>query len=103
MPTLVIHREHLLEFVEARAFAFDWAAQAQSDWGMQTSFILGNNLEGVPDTVEFHRAGVRGSLKVDAKEFVLRAELGFLLRSFKEQIEAQIIQNLDKRLAQARP
>ena len=103
MPTLVIHRDHFLAYVDARALAFDWAAQAQSDWGMQTSFIQGNTLEGLPDTVEFHRAGVRGTLQVDAKEFVLRAELGFLLGSFKEQIEAQIIQNLDKRLAQARP
>jgi len=103
MPTLVIHREHLLDLVDARAIALEWAAQAKSDWGMQTRLTQGNNLEGAHDTVEFHRAGVRGSLQVNEKEFVLRAELGFLLGSFKEQIEAQIIQNLDKRLAHARP
>jgi putative polyhydroxyalkanoate system protein len=102
MATLFIHREHLLGLVDARALALEWAAQAKSDWGMQTSFTPGNNLEGAHDTVEFHRTGVRGSLQVNAKVFVLRAELGFLLGSFKEQIEAQIIQNLDKRLAHAR-
>lgn len=58
----------------------------------------------VADTVHFARTGVQGTLRVDAQCFALEATLGFLLGSYKDRIEAEVVKNLDALLAsQAAP
>jgi putative polyhydroxyalkanoate system protein len=75
----------------ARSVAQAWSAQAQTEFGMQCRYEEGP----LQDTLHFSRAGVRGSLRVAADCFEVQAVLGFLLGSFKDQIEAKIVKNLD--------
>ena len=51
------------------------------------------------DTVHFTRAGVKGTLVVDAQQFELRAQLGLLLGAFKDRIESEISDQIDALLA----
>ena len=47
------------------------------------------------DTLTFTRAGVSGTLVVDAQQFDMTAKLGFLFTAFKDRIEAEIGGQLD--------
>lgn len=91
MPQLHINRTHALGLDKARAIAQRWMEQARSDYDMQCRYESGPE----QDVVRFERAGVQGTLEVDADQFVLQAELGFLLGAFKARIEEQITRNLD--------
>ena len=55
------------------------------------------------DTLYFSRAGVKGTLLVDAHQFEMRAALGFLFGAFKERIEAEIGEQLDALLNAPHP
>ncbi len=54
----------------------------------------------VRDIVTFTRPGVSGTLVVTKAQFALEANLGFLIGAFKDRIEDEIVQNLDRLLAQ---
>lgn len=91
MSVIHIHRHHHLGLEEARKVAFLWAEQAEEKFDMECAYEEGDDL----DTVYFNRAGVKGTLQVQHDQFELRAELGFLLGSFKGRIEQEITQQLD--------
>lgn len=96
MPELLITQAHTLGLAKARAIAQVWIAQAQADWGMACESQTGST----EDEILFSRTGAKGSLRVRADRFELRAQLGFLLGSFQPQIEAQIRSNLQTLLDQ---
>lgn len=91
MPQLHIRRTHTLGLDQARVLAQRWMEQARSDYGMECGYERGVQ----HDVVRFERAGVQGTLTVQASSFDLQAELGFLLGAFKARIEEQITRNLD--------
>jgi putative polyhydroxyalkanoate system protein len=95
MADLHIVREHHLGLTKARKIAYQWAEQAENEFSMDCAYTEGDEL----DEVRFSRAGVKGTLDVDASRFELRAQLGFLVGAFKHHIEAEIVKNLDKLLA----
>lgn len=97
MADILIEREHGLSLEQARKIAHTWADQAQESFSVECSYTEGETA----DTVSFTRAGLDGVLHVQAGQFRLEAELGFLLSSFKERIEGQIAKNLDTLLASA--
>ena len=91
MADLHILREHTLGFSAARKIAFQWAEQAEGEFGMACTYEEGEAM----DEVHFTRSGVQGCLKVSQNLFELQAKLGFLLGAFKGAIEAEIVKNLD--------
>lgn len=95
MADLHIVREHTLGLAKARKIAFKWAAQAETEFGMDCTYAEGK----LSDEVGFSRAGVKGNLVVTKDQFELRAHLGFLIGAFKHTIEAEIVKNLDALLA----
>lgn len=95
MAEIRILRPHVLGFEKARQVAFQWAQEAESEFGMVCTYEEG--LEA--DEVSFSRAGVRGALTVSENLFELNAQLGFLLSAFKERIEMEIVKNLDALLS----
>ena len=95
MADILIEREHGLSLEQARKLAHTWAEQAQETFSVECSYTEGETA----DTVTFTRAGLDGVLHVQAGQFRLEAELGFLLSSFKGRIEGEIAKNLDALLA----
>jgi putative polyhydroxyalkanoate system protein len=95
MADLHILREHALGLAAARKIAFQWAEQAENEFGMECTYEEGKTL----DTVTFERSGVNGTLAVTKDRFELDAKLGFLLGAFKGKIEDEIVKNLDALLA----
>ena len=98
MPDISIQRTHALGLPAARKVAFQWAEQAQAEFGLACTYEAGKTR----DEVSFTRSGVNGTLKVSKDRFELDARLGFLLGTFKDRIEREIAKNLDALLA-ARP
>ena len=94
MSDLHIERKHTLGLAKARKIAFNWAEQVESDLGMQCTYEEGPSA----DRVCFSRSGVKGELQVTKDSFALDAKLGFLIGAFKERIEAEIGDMLDKML-----
>ncbi|MFT4242406.1 MAG: polyhydroxyalkanoic acid system family protein [Acidovorax sp.] len=94
MPEIHIHREHRLGFKQARKVAFSWAEKAEEKLDMECVYEEGDT----EDLLTFTRSGVKGTLLVDAGQFELRAQLGFLLAAFKERIESEIAAQLDELL-----
>jgi putative polyhydroxyalkanoate system protein len=95
MADIHIHRVHRLGLAQARKTAFQWAEQAEAQFGMECTVIEGDD----NDVVEFTRSGVDGKLVVTADAFDLTARLGLLVGMFRERIEGEIEQNLDALLA----
>lgn len=95
MPQIHIQRDHPFSFAEAREIAFAWAEQAENEFGMACTYEEGDD----EDLVTFTRSGVNGTLKVCGQQFELDAKLGFLLGTFKDKIEGEIVKNLDELLA----
>jgi putative polyhydroxyalkanoate system protein len=95
LADLHIIREHGLGLAKARKVAFQWAEQAEADFGMTCTYSESKS----GDEVVFARSGVKGNLLVHKDAFELRAQLGFLLGAFKHTIEAEIVKNLDALLA----
>jgi len=98
MADIEIQRTHGLDWAQAQTLAQAWQSQAESDWGMSCTRIGSAGEE----QVLFERAGAKGVLRVDAKQFELQITLGFLLRAYKSQIAQKINRNLDEALEQAR-
>ena len=95
MADIQIHRSHSLGLAAARKVAFQWAEQAETEFGMACVYEEGKT----QDTVRFTRSGVDGQLLVSKDGFELDAKLGFLLGAFKHKIEAEIVKNLDQLLS----
>ena len=94
MPDIHIHRPHQLGLSAARSVAHAWARKAETKFGLACVYEEG---EG-QDVLHFSRAGVQGTLQVQADQFDLAAELGFLFGAFQGRIEAEIGAQLDKLL-----
>jgi putative polyhydroxyalkanoate system protein len=99
MADIHIQRNHQLGLAGARKVAWQWAEQAEGDFGMECTYEEG----GESDEVAFSRSGVSGTLLVTADHFALDAKLGFLLGAFRERIEGEIVKNLDQLLADKNP
>ena len=97
MADLHILRPHQLGLPKARKLALRWAEQAETDFGLQCTYEEGPQ----EDEVGFSRSGVAGTLVVSHDRFELNAKLGFLLGTFKDRIEREIVSNLDALLAPA--
>ena len=95
MSDIHIHREHHLGLKEARKIAFSWAEKAEEKFDMECVYEEGET----EDLLTFTRTGVKGTLLVDARQFEMKAHLGFLLSAFKERIESEIGEQLDALLA----
>jgi putative polyhydroxyalkanoate system protein len=95
MAELHILRPHALGLPEARALALCWVEQARTDFGLHCTYAEGQQ----EDKVGFSRSGVAGTLLVSHDRFELTAKLGFLLGTFKDRIEREIMTNLDTLLA----
>jgi putative polyhydroxyalkanoate system protein len=91
MADIHIERQHSLGLATARKVAFQWAEQAEEQFGMECTYEEGKT----SDMVSFTRSGVSGTLAVTKDQFVLSAKLGFLLGAFQGKIEAEIVKNLD--------
>lgn len=91
MPDIHIHREHHLGLKEARKIAFSWAEKAEEKFDMECVYEEGDT----EDTLTFSRSGVKGTLLVDATQFEMKAQLGFLFGAFKDRIESEIGDQLD--------
>ena len=99
MADIHIQRNHQLGLTGARKVAWQWAEQAEGDFGMECTYAEGGDC----DEVAFTRSGVSGTLLVTANHFELDAKLGFLLGAFRERIESEIVKNLDELLAAKKP
>ena len=99
MPDIHIHRDHHLGLKEARKVAFSWAEKAEEKLDMECVYEEGDT----EDLLRFTRAGVKGTLLVDARQFELRAHLGLLLGAFKDRIESEIAAQLDALLNAPHP
>ena len=97
MADLHIERKHSLGLLEARKVAFSWAEQVETDMGMQCVYEEGRSA----DRVTFSRSGVKGELQVTKDTFELDAKLGFLVGAFKDRIEAEITDMLNRLLPDA--
>ena len=102
MPILHITRKHTLSIDKARAIAQQWALDAERDFGMETSLVLGTDDPKTVDRWNFKRAGAHGSLATSSQSFELELHLGFLLGTFQDKINQQIEQNLDLLLGPAK-
>ena len=99
MPDIHIQRDHTLGLRAARKIAFAWAEQVEAEYGMECTYEEGET----QDTLTFTRAGVAGTLVVDAQQFDMTAKLGFLFTAFKDRIEAEIGGQLDALLGTPSP
>ena len=95
MADLHLHRDHTLGLARARKVALKWAEHVEEKLAMECTIIEGDE----EDVLEFTRSGVDGRMIVAATHFDLEAKLGFLLRPFIGQIEAEVGKQLDEALA----
>ena len=95
MADLQLHRDHTLGLARARKVALKWAEHVEEKLDMDCTIIEGDD----EDVLEFKRSGVDGRMTVAATFFDLEAKLGFLLRPFLGQIEAEVGKQLDEALA----
>lgn len=97
MSDIRIQREHSLGLAPARSLAQAWSSKIESKFGMSCRYAEGDT----EDCLHFERAGVSGSMRIAATQFDIQAELGFLFSAFKDKVEGEIADQLDRLLAQA--
>lgn len=97
MPDIKLHRKHQLGLPAARKIALQWAEKAEEKFDMDCTYEEGEE----QDTLYFTRAGIKGTLEVLPNALDFHAELGFLVSAFKNRIEAELTEQLDKLLAPA--
>ena len=98
MPQIHIDQPHGLSLADAQALAAAWAQSAQDDFGMQVQAAPVPAQPQGEALWHFRRTGAHGALRVTSERFVLDVTLGFLLGTFKDRIEAGLLQNLEQRL-----
>jgi putative polyhydroxyalkanoate system protein len=100
MSDILIQRAHTLGLEKARAIAAQWQREAESEWGMDCTYVSNETSDSgeVQDRLNFERTGASGYLLVTATQLTMKLELGFLMASFKDKIEEKITSNLDKLL-----
>jgi hypothetical protein len=101
LPQIHIDRPHGLPFATAQAIAAAWAQGAKDDFGMQVDPAIDPSDAGHTFAWQFKRVGASGTLNVTGERFVLDVHLGFLLGTYKDRIESELLQTLAQRLAQA--
>ncbi len=94
MPHIHIDQCHGLSLQDAQGFARDWAQTAQRDWAMTTHVTDAPESDDADVVWQFNRSGADGTLRVTSERYVLDIRLGFLLGTFKDRIEAQLLKNL---------
>ena len=99
MSDLHIQRDHHMGLPRAREVARAWALKAEEKFDMECTYEEGDT----QDTLSFTRAGVAGTLLVDAQQFDMTAKLGFLFSAFKDRIETEISGQLDELLGAPNP
>ena len=95
MADIHIQRDHALGLRAARKIAFAWAEKAEKKFDMECTYEEGDE----QDTLYFTRAGIKGTLDVFPDALDFHAELGFLVSAFKNRIETELSEQLDKLLA----
>ena len=95
MADLKLHRDHTLGLARARKVALKWAEDVEEKLDMECTIVEGDD----EDVLEFTRSGVDGRMVVAADHFDLEAKLGFLLKPFVGQIQAEVSKQLDEALA----
>lgn len=95
-PDIRIHRDHHLGLKKARKIALAWAEKAEKKLDLDCTYEEGGDTQ---DMAHFSRSGIKGQLQVEAQQFKLAAELGFLFSAFKGRIEAEIAEQIDALLA----
>ena len=98
MPQILIDHPHGLSLADAQAIAAAWAQSAQDDFGMQVQAALDSVQPQGEALWHFRRTGAHGTLRVTSERFVLDVSLGFLLGTYKDRIEAGLLQSLAQRL-----
>lgn len=88
MPSIDIHREHVLPEAQARAIIDQIAMTLRARFALQTSW------QG--DALQFRRSGVDGSIGLQPGRVHIRAELGLLLGFMQPAIETEIRRQLDQ-------
>jgi hypothetical protein len=94
MPHIHIDHSHGLSLQDAQELARGWAQTAQRDWAMTTHGAAETQSADAGFVWQFNRTGADGTLRVTSDRFVLDVRLGFLLGTFKDRIEAQLLKNL---------
>ena len=102
MPDIQIERQHNLGMERAREVARQWVSQAERDYGLSCTYEESAEA-GDCDRVHFTGAGASGTVEVTPERFGMNVQLGFLLGSFSDMIEAKVSRNLDELLAAEPP
>ncbi|MCW7539034.1 polyhydroxyalkanoic acid system family protein [Aquabacterium sp. A7-Y] len=92
--TIRIERPHALGLAKARELAAKWAEDAEEQYGMACRIDEGEH----GDVLHFSRAGMRGTLAVEAGRLALEARLGILLAGLRSRIQSEAEKQLDKLL-----
>jgi putative polyhydroxyalkanoate system protein len=88
MPSIDISRPHALGVAAAKKSVDRVAAQIARKFEVESAW-QGN-------TLVFHRTGVDGQIKVEAKAVRVTVELGFLLMAIRGTVEREIRRYLDE-------
>ncbi|MEZ5455177.1 MAG: polyhydroxyalkanoic acid system family protein [Lysobacteraceae bacterium] len=91
MANIFIERKHPLSIKDARAAVSHVAEKLSERFDIEWEWS-GN-------TLDFHRSGVSGHIKVSKGLLVVSVELGFLMGAFRGSIEREIEQTLDREFA----
>ena len=95
MADIRFARKHPLTVAQAKKIAQKAADDLAEEYDLESGW------EG--DTLNFHRSGVTGRMKVSASEISLEVSLGFLFKPFKSKFESHIAHRLDELLLAAAP
>ena len=97
MSGIHIHRPHQLGLPAARQVAHLWAQKAEKKFDVTSRYETGTGgaESADQDTLYFENAGIQGQLQVQADQFVLTAQLGFLFSAFKEPLMAKLNAQFD--------
>ena len=87
MSVIEVSRSHSLGVEGARKTADELAVS------LSERFSMDYRWQG--DVLKFRRTGVKGQLEVASNSIHIRLELGFMVRPFKDRIEAEVHNHLD--------
>lgn len=82
MSELLIRRSHGMSQKQARAAAEHIAQELAEEFKL--------TYEWHGNTLDFHRSGISGTMKLDRKTLEIQAKVGFFLIPLKSRIESEI-------------